>query len=847
MTNKKALMLKNSLVCSAVLTALSSMPLYAAQSDAQAETEEVERIMVTSRRKSESVIEIPMNVSTVGAMEIADRNLLSKEDLFRTIAGAASPRGELVLRGLSGGNESGGTTTSEIGTTTTFTDGVPYDFSDLYDVERVEVLRGPQGTLYGSNAIGGTVRIITTKPQLNEFEVKASMQVNSEKGVDGLDQRLYATVNLPIANEVALRVTGSTSDQPLSITNVNTGVQGNIRSNFLRAQLLWQPQDDLSINLGFIHDEYERIGTDTADVVHGEAWDPNIEPWENITGGSSYEASLTANPNAPFGYDVEIIGLNENNHCVNSRVECKSSGYIAGGTDPRYNAWELMDRRTNDDTNMITLNIEHDNLFDFASLSYAGSFRNYDDYVGISSNWSRSDGSDMFRTWLVNDFQRKRTTHELRFGSIDEDSNFDWTVGYFFDKDEKGSGPNRQDQYHGDGDVGKAIASAFWGDYWGYFGGEWEGNDGELQVINNVAELGMFYWGNPDINYSEETLVSYEQEQSFFGEMSYTLDAGDMGEFEFTAGIRFYELEDREKSEIKGIWSAPADEDSRPDLAEGTPYVNKPDQGGKESGNRKKFSVSWRPDASMSVYALYSEGYRPGGNNIANLPQACRNDDNAQFFQTRYESDSIDNYEVGYKGMLFGNKMRVSTAVYQIDWTGVQAEIGMGCGFSFLANAAAARSRGLELETSTSLTDDLTFTFNAGYVAAEMIEDVESIGAEAGDDMTQVPKYNVYMALDQGFQVFNRQAFVRLDIEAYGEYKTHFKAVDEDTVAAYEKVNLSGRIELADGINASLHINNLFDKEIITWRSTTGNGYGNYHYIDYASARNVTMRLDFTF
>jgi outer membrane receptor protein involved in Fe transport len=824
MSNKKALMLKNSLVCSAVLTALSAMPLYAAEEEATVEDTGVERIMVTSRRKNESIIEIPMNVSTVGAMEIADRNLLNKEDLFRTIAGAASPRGELILRGLSGGN-------SEYpGTTTTFTDGVPYDFSDLYDVERVEVLRGPQGTLYGSNAIGGTVRIITTKPQLDEFEVKASLQVNSEKNVDGLDQRLYATLNMPIADTVALRVTGSTSDQPLSITNVNTDVQGNIRSNFLRAQLLWQPTDDLSINAGIIHDEYERIGTNTADVVMG---------------GSDYEASLTANPNAPFGYDVDINWIGGD--CVQNRVECKSSGYIAGGTDPRYNSWELMDRKTNDDTNMFLLNIEHANLFDFASMSYSGSIRTYDDYVGTSTGWSRSDGSDMFRTWLVNDFQRERTTHELRFGSIDEDSNLDWTVGYFFDKDEKGPGGNRQDQYHGDGDEGKAIASAFWGDYWSYFGGEWEAEDGSLQTINNVAELGMLYWNNPDINYSEETLISYAQEQSIFGEVSYTFGLGSLGELELTGGIRFYELKDREANEIKGIWGSVSDAENRPDLPAGTPYIARPDVSGEESGNRKKFSVSWRPDEAMSVYALYSEGYRPGGNNIATLPQACRNDPNAGDYNPRYESDAIDNYEVGYKAALFDNKMRISTAVYQIDWTDAQVEIGMGCGFSYFANAGEARTRGLELETTTELTDDLTFTFNAGYVDGEILQDVDSIGAKAGDSMTQVPDYNVYMALDQGFQAFNRQAYVRLDVEAYGEYKTHFDTSDEDIIPAYERVNLSSRIELSDGITASVHLNNLFDKEIINWRSSTGNEYGNYHYVEYGNGRNITARLDFTF
>ena len=249
----------------------------------------------------------------------------------------------------------------------------------------------------------------------------------------------------------------------------------------------------------------------------------------------------------------------------------------------------------------------------------------------------------------------------------------------------------------------------------------------------------------------------------------------------------------------------------------------------------------------MSVYALYSEGYRPGGNNIATLPQACKNDPNAGDYDARYQSDAINNYEVGYKASLFDNAFRISTAVYQIDWTDAQVSIGMGCGFSYTANAGEARSRGLELETTTDLTDDLTFTFNAGYVDAEVLQDVDSIGAKAGDSMTQVPDYNVYMALDQGFQAFNRQAYVRLDVEAYGEYKSHFNAADEDVIPAYEQVNLSGRIEISEGINASLHFNNLFDKEIITWRGTTGGEYGNYHQIDYGNGRNVTMRLDFTF
>src|SRR5690606_2779086 len=133
--------------------------------DSEADDLLIDEVIVTARKRNETIVEIPMNISAVGAEEILKRNLIKKEDIYRTVAGAASPRGELILRGLSGGND------ATPGTSSTFTDDIPFDFSDLFDVERVEVLRGPQGTLYGSNAIGGTVRIITNKPNLNELQL----------------------------------------------------------------------------------------------------------------------------------------------------------------------------------------------------------------------------------------------------------------------------------------------------------------------------------------------------------------------------------------------------------------------------------------------------------------------------------------------------------------------------------------------------------------------------------------------------------------------------------------------------------------------------------------------------
>ena len=153
---------KQKLIHCAVMSAmLTAVPTYAFEESSESEADkDVESITVTARRKAETIIEIPMAISSISAMEIQDRNYTSATDIYRTLAGAAMPRGQLILRGLSGGNS------TLPDTTATFVDDVPYTFTNLSDVERVEVLRGPQGTLYGSNAIGGTVRINTKKPVL---------------------------------------------------------------------------------------------------------------------------------------------------------------------------------------------------------------------------------------------------------------------------------------------------------------------------------------------------------------------------------------------------------------------------------------------------------------------------------------------------------------------------------------------------------------------------------------------------------------------------------------------------------------------------------------------------------
>jgi len=797
--SKVAKAIRHAMMFSAAATALVSTSAFSV--DTGAESADVEIITVTARRKSETIIEIPMAISSISAMEIQDRNYTNAEDIYRTLAGAAIPRGQLILRGLSGGNN----TTPE--TTATFVDDVPYTnsnldsrdiFTDLSDVERVEVLRGPQGTLYGSNAIGGTVRIITKKPVLDEFELFGSIQAGAEKNVEGYDSKMSLGVNIPLLEgTLALRVNGSIAHDQLPFVNTNTGLQSNSDQSFIRSQLLWQAADDLAVTFGYTNFSYRDKGDDLGDLSTPESY---------------WDYSLTENVNTPYGYDVDFFEV----PCSSgtTRPECMggSAPTADSGVSRKYQLWERIDPWYKSNSDLFTLNIQDDNFFGFASLTYVGSFRKYD--TQSLDNWSRLDGDDMFKTWIINDDFHEQTTHELRLQNIDLNSPLSWTVGLYYDKAETINALDEQNQYHERGDIVSAVAMNWWWDI-------------------DVTQLGLDTFNNPQHNWHYAVLEDSIKEFSLFADVAYSFDLGDLGELELNAGIRRYDLEDFYRDETAGIWS------------EGETII-----GGQEDGNRYKFSVSYRPSDDLSVYALYSEGYRPGGNN-GPLAQSCVNDPKAGDKKDRYTSDSIENYELGIKASTFDGAFNFAVAVYHIDWTDIKTEIYMDtCGFSYNANAGEAQSQGIEFESTAQLADDLTMTLNTSYTNSELTEDNDAIDGKKGDKMTMVPDWNGYLALDQGFEVFGKQAFVRADYTYYGAYKTHFKTRPEDEVPSYSYVNLSSRIEVSDSVTLSVHLNNVFDKEAIKYKRARSRSESNtaaQEYIEFLSERNLTVRLDYTF
>lgn len=796
--------LKKATLSSVALAVMAAFNPQVAQAQESNELTAIDEITVTARKRQELLIEVPMNIAVVGAAEISARNLITREDVYRSIAGAAAPgvygdnqRGQLILRGLSGSNDATPDTSS------VFTDGVPFEFDDLYDVERVEILRGPQGTLYGSNAIGGTVQVITNKPNLDEFQIKGSTMFRQERNRPGTETRAYGTFNMPIKEgQLAWRLTGASGTKDGKILNIYDGHRGETTEQFLRSQLLWQPNDSTRVNFSFVwedfySDEYQDI-------------DGSTPPYY-------YEAILTPNEEAPYGYDVELTFPD----CPAgaSRPECKtySIGSLVQNYDPDYATWYLVNHFDANETKLFGLNVERDNVLPDVDLFYAGSYRDYS-ITGRQNHWSRYDAQDMFRTWIDDVDGYKRWTHELRLQSAG-DGALTWTVGAFYDAQNGEPNDAVQWQYHASDNRSRAIAAYLWGDYWGY---------------DDPTQVGLDLYGNPNVHYNGSQVRWDDKEVAFFGEISYMFDLGDAGALEVTGGLRRYDLSNDYLYTDSGLWN-----NATTDVNDG------------EDGIRAKFSLNYMPSDSIAVFGIYSEGYRPGGNNGPSTPVSCRNDPAIGNYTDRYESDEIKNYEIGLKGFAFDRRMQFSSAVYHIDWTGVQAAVYMQtCGFTYFANAASARSQGFEFESTTQLTDNLRLLLNYSSTNSEMTSDVPAIGAKSGDDMTMVPKYNYYVALDREFVYRNRDGNIRLDVAGYGKYKSHFNVRAEDISPAYEVVNMSLGLDISDHTSVNLHINNLLDDRILRYRWSRSRNVDSYwaiHHEFYAPDRTVALRLNFEF
>jgi iron complex outermembrane receptor protein len=222
--------------------------------DEQSSKVKLEEIVVTAQKREERLMDVPISVVALNADDLAKRNITNIDDLAAVVPGLlvqdVGNQRRITLRGISnvfGQSSQIGVYLDEANITSTSTNQLSVN---TYDLERVEVLRGPQGTLYGEGSMGGTIRFITRNPTFNGFDAGADMSALFTQ--DGAPtQRIEGMINVPLVEDsLAMRVTGLFGheggwiDQPAaSLRDINERNTTDVRT-----KLLWQPWQQLTVN-----------------------------------------------------------------------------------------------------------------------------------------------------------------------------------------------------------------------------------------------------------------------------------------------------------------------------------------------------------------------------------------------------------------------------------------------------------------------------------------------------------------------------------------------------------------------------------------------------------------------
>jgi len=215
----------------------------------------LQQIIVTATRREESLQAVPLSITALTSVDIVKQGIENFADFSRQVPGLimnteSANQGSFTIRGINA-SPNGRSLQAPV---SIYIDELPYMLASgplaqpdlrLYDVDRVEVLRGPQGTLFGSGSLAGAVRIITTKPELNRFSYSAGVDFGMT-GSDSIRQRVNGTLNVPLVEDkLALRLVAYYRDDEGYVDNIGTGTKNSntVIDRGMRASLRWEPSE----------------------------------------------------------------------------------------------------------------------------------------------------------------------------------------------------------------------------------------------------------------------------------------------------------------------------------------------------------------------------------------------------------------------------------------------------------------------------------------------------------------------------------------------------------------------------------------------------------------------------
>lgn len=271
----------------------------------------LEEVIVTAQKRSQSLQDVPVAVNAFSSETILEAGINNASDLaimtpsLNANANTSPFTTRLTIRGI-GTSQSDPALEPSVGL---FVDGVfmgrsGLGTSDLTDIERIEVLQGPQGTLYGKNANAGAISIITKRPNLEEFEGYAEATI----GNYGLG-KLTVTASGPISDTTAYRLSGSIHQRDGYYENAGVDDLNDADDWNLQGKLLWEPNDELSVIVSAAHVDRDSTccGADTTqvDIVNEELVREGFAP----DASDPYDYDVATNAQDSFAMESDLVSL----------------------------------------------------------------------------------------------------------------------------------------------------------------------------------------------------------------------------------------------------------------------------------------------------------------------------------------------------------------------------------------------------------------------------------------------------------------------------------------------------------------------------------------------------------
>ncbi|MEA3142036.1 MAG: hypothetical protein QOK23_4205 [Gammaproteobacteria bacterium] len=778
----------------------------------------LQEVTVTATRHEESLSKVPLSVTalTEDAMDI--RGIKDFQDVARFTPGVNvdnTGTNNISIRGIA---SSGGA-----GTTGIYIDDTPIQIRALafnpddtlpknFDVDRIEVLRGPQGTLFGAGSEGGTVRYITTQPSLTKNSFYSREEVSYTQGGSLSYEGGLAAGGPLIDGTLGARLTvwyrrdGGYIDHIDPTTAALQQKNANFDQTVLyRLAAVWAPSDQWTV---------------TPSIYYQDRYRNDVESYWPLYSNPSKDRFVNADPDQRTDPDRFYLPA------------LKIEGNLGFAKLISTTSYFHRKEQTGYEGTLYNLGFYQSGVF----LNPDGSSASTPYPLLDASGIHLPGGAPNYRSPVSIDNGQQNITQEIRLQSADSGSPLFWTTGLFFSS-------NRQfylEQIHDPMLDQLSLAAT--------------GQPASAWFVDSTTGLPVGYDPRfPNDSYFLQTNAK-DQQYAVFGEGTYAFT----DQYKLTVGARYSKL----KYSFDTLTGGP-----QLFLAPQTGNGDK-----KESSFTPKVSFSFQQDPRNLFYFTYAKGFRPGGANNPVPYAACSGDFNnfgIPGAPATYSSDSVNSFEVGAKNNI-DNRVKIASSVYYIRWNNIQQTVVPPvCQISFIANLGQAVAKGADIQAEVAITDHFTAQLSAGYTEARYTRDsrfptadpasqpvVSSGDAIAGQSGQPGAPFTASLGLEYNFKLFNRQSFVRVDDEYQSRSQWSSPSQDASTLQ-FDAANYtlsptnfaSARAGMSfGGWQAALFVDNLTDTHTVTnYNFTIDPGDGNSRLERQFTFRPRTIGLTITY